>query len=70
MNKDNKLKLEILTRELRLGYYNDYLLEKGVISKREHSAMNLAIMKEAGSRRRKELGEMSFEERLSTTRHV
>lgn len=33
MKKDNTLKLEIMARELRLIYYNDYLLKNGVITK-------------------------------------
>lgn len=70
MNKDNKLKLEIMTRELRLLYYNNYLLNNGVITKREHEKMNLAIISKCGKRRRNELGELSLEERLSSPRHI
>ena len=70
MEKYNKLKLEIMTRELRLLYYNNYLLENGVITKREHDKMNLAIISKSGKRRRSELGEISYEERLSTARHI
>ena len=55
-----------MAEELRLQYYNDYLLEQGVITKRDHAAMNLAILKMSGGRRRGELGERSFEDRLST----
>lgn len=69
MNKDDRIKLEIMTRELRLNYYNNYLLENGIITKREHNTMNLIIMKESSLRRKKELGEISFEERYSTARH-
>ena len=69
MKKDDKLKLEIMSRELRLIYYNDYLLKNGVISKREHEKMYLAIISKCGKRRRNELGEISFEERLSSARH-
>ena len=29
MKKDDKLEVEIMTRELRLLYYNDYLLKNG-----------------------------------------
>lgn len=70
MEKDNKLKLEIMTRELRLLYYNNYLLEKDVITKREYNNMNLAIISKCGKRRCSELGEISYEERLSTARHI
>lgn len=69
MGKDNKLKREIMTRELRLLYYNNYLLENGIISKREHDRMNLAIILKCGKRRRTELNEISLEERLSSARH-
>ena len=69
MRKDNKLKREIMTRELRLLYYNNYLLENGIISKREHERMNLAIISKCGKRRRTELNEISLEERLSSARH-
>ena len=69
MRKDNKLKREIMTRELRLLYYNNYLLENGTISKREHDRMNLAIISRCGKRRRTELNEVSFEESLSSARH-
>ena len=70
MEKDNKLKLEIMTRELRLLYYNNYLLDNSVITKREHDKMNLAIISKYGKRRRNELGEISREERLSSVRHI
>ena len=70
MKKDNKLEVEIMTRELRLLYYNDYLFKNGVITKREHDRMNLAIIDKCGRRRRSELGEISLEERLSTSRHI
>ena len=70
MAKDNKLKLEIMTRELRLIYYNNYLLENNVITKREHDKMYLAIISKYGKRRRNELGEISREERLSSGRHI
>ena len=69
MGKDNKLKCEIMTRELRLLYYNNYLFENGIISKREHERMNLAIISKCGKRRRTELNEISLEERLSSARH-
>ena len=70
MKKDNKLKLEIMTRELRLLYYNDYLFKNDVITKREHDKMNLAIISKYGKRRRNELGEISLEDRLSSARHI
>ncbi len=70
MEKDNKLKLEIMTRELRMLYYNNYLLENNVITKREHDKMYLAIISKCGKRRRNELGEISREERLSSARHI
>ena len=44
MKKDNSLMLEIMARELRLIYYNDYLLKNGVITKREHDKMYLAVI--------------------------
>lgn len=69
MGKDNKLKHEIMTRELRLLYYNNYLFENGIISKREHERMNLAIISKCGKRRRTELNEVSLEEMLSSARH-
>ena len=69
MRKDNKLKHEIMPRELRLLYYNNYLLDNGIISKREHDRMNLAIISKCGKRRRTELNEISLEERLSSARH-
>jgi hypothetical protein len=65
MKKDDKLRLEIMTRELRLLYYNDYLLSNGVITKREHNKMYLAIIGECGKRRKSELAQTSLEERLS-----
>lgn len=68
VQRNNSLKLEIMTRELRLLYYNDYLLKSGVITKREHDKMNLAIISKYGKRRRDELGEISLEERLSSVR--
>ena len=69
MKKDNKLNLEIVTRELRLLYYNDYLFKNGVITKREHDKMNLAIISKYGKRRRNEHGENSLEDRHSFARH-
>lgn len=68
MEKDKNLKLDIMTRELRLLYYNNYLFNSGVITKREYDKMNLAIISKCGKRRRDELGELSLEERLSSDR--
>ena len=70
MGIDNKLSLEIRKRELRMLYYNNYLLENNVITKREHDKMYLAIISKCGKRRRNELGEISREERLSSARHI
>ncbi len=69
MKKDNKQKTDIMTREIRLLYYNNYLLKNGVITKREFEKMNLAIISKCGKRRRDELGNISFEECLSSVRH-
>ena len=68
MNKNDKLKFEILTRELRLLYYNNYLLERDVITKHEHNRINLAIISKYGKRNCDELGESSSVN-LSTIRH-
>lgn len=65
VKKDNQVRIDIMSREIRLLYYNNYLYEKGIITKREYEKMNLAIIEKCGNRRRKELGERSFEERLS-----
>ena len=70
MKRDNNLKLEIMTRELRLLYYNNYLLKNGTITKREHDRMNLVIISKCGRRRHDELGEISLEDRLSSIRHI
>ena len=59
MKKMDMLKLEIMTRELRLLYYNNYLLEKGIISKHEHNRINLAIISKYGKRWRNELSKIS-----------
>ena len=69
MKEDNKQKTEIMTRELRLLYYNKYLLDNGVITKREFEKMNLAIISKCGKRRRNEFDEISPKERLSSVRH-
>lgn len=70
MEKNNNLKFEITTRELRLLYYNNYLLQREVITKREHDKMNLAIISKYGKRRQNELHEISLEDRLSSCRHI
>lgn len=57
MEKDNNLKLEIMTRELRLLYYNNYLLKNNIITKREHDKMNLVIISKCGKRMHDELEE-------------
>lgn len=48
MTKEYKPALEIMTKELRMLYYNNYLLKHGVITSREHSKMNLAILAKCG----------------------
>ena len=53
--KDNNIKLEIITRELRMLYYNDYLLKHGVITKREHDKMTIAIISKHGAKKRNNL---------------
>ena len=70
MKKDNKLELEIMTRELRFLYYNNFLYKKGVITKREHDKMNLEIISKCGKKRRNELGKISLEERFSSARYI
>lgn len=50
MENDNKSKIEKMAKELRLLYYNNYLFDKGIISKREHERMNLAIITKFGKR--------------------
>ncbi len=70
MKEDNQIRIDIMAREIRLHYYNNYLYEKGVIKKREYEKMNLTIIEKCGKRRHKELGEMSFEERLPRMWHI
>lgn len=60
--KDNKRRLELMAREIRLIYYNNYLFEHGVISKRELERMNLAIISACGKNRKSELNEISLED--------
>ena len=70
MNKNNNIKLEIMTREIRLLYYNNFLSNNGIITKREYDKMNLAIISKCGKRRRSELDEILLEDRLSFARHI
>ena len=65
MKNDNQTSLDIVTTELRMIYYNNYLLEKGVITKREHEEMYIDIISESRKRRGDELGEIPLEEHLS-----
>ena len=39
------------TKKIRLIYYNDYLLKNGIITKREHDKMYLAILSKYGEGR-------------------
>ena len=70
MKKDSKLKLEIMTREHRLIYYNNNLLKNGVKTKCEHDKMNLAIISKYGKRRHDELHEISLEELFFRTAQI
>ena len=38
------------TKKIRLIYYNDYLLKNGIITKREHDKMYLAILSKYGEK--------------------
>lgn len=49
--KNEKL-VKAVSAELRLNYYNDYLLKKGVITKREHREMYMRILKYAAKRKK------------------
>ncbi len=69
MNRDNKSALEIMTRELRLLYYNNYLLKNDVITSREHDKLNLAIISKYGKRMRNETG-FRTEEHPNAARHI
>lgn len=44
----NKQKREIMSKEIRLLYYNDYLYENSIITKLEHDRMNLVILSKCG----------------------
>ena len=66
--KDNKPKLEIMGREIRLLYYNDYLFESGVITKREHDRMNLDIISLCGKSMRNQCKE-SLPSECPSARH-
>lgn len=70
MKKDNQVRIDVMSREIRLLYYNNYLYEKGVITKREYEKMNLAIIEKCGHRKREKLGEISTEEQLSRMRNT
>ncbi len=67
--KNNKRRLELTAKEIRLLYYNNYLFERGVISKREHERMNLAIISACGKNRKSELGENLLEEQFFQARN-
>lgn len=69
MKKDNKSALEIMTRELRLLYYNNYLLKNDVITSREHDKLNLAIISKYGKRMRNETV-VRTEEHPNAARHI
>lgn len=70
MKKDNKSAIEIMTRELRLLYYNNYLLKNDVITSREHNKLNLAIISKYGKRMRSKTGVFQTEERHNAARHI
>lgn len=70
MNRDNKSALEIMTRELRLLYYNNYLFKNDVITSREHNKLNLAIISKYGKRMRNESGVFHTEEHHNNARHI
>ena len=67
--QDNKLKLEVMSREIRLLYYNDYLFEQGVITKREHDKMNLDIISLCGKSMRNQ-GKDNSHKDYSSARYV
>ena len=49
---NNELKCKLMSEEIRLIYYNDYLYEKGIITKSEHTKMNLAIISKCGKKKK------------------
>ena len=49
VKKDNQVRIDIMAREIRMLYYNNYLYEKGIITKREYEKMNLAIIEKCGN---------------------
>lgn len=53
---DKRNRLEIMTREIRLLYYNNSLYEKGVIGKREYEQINLAVIEKYGKKKSDESG--------------
>lgn len=69
MNRDNKSALEIMTRELRLLYYNNYLLKNNVITSREHGKLNLAIISKYGKGMRNKTV-IRTEEHPNVARHI
>lgn len=69
MNRDNKSALEIMTRELRLLYYNNYLFKNDVITSREHDKLNLAIISKYGKGMRNETV-VRTEEYPNDARHI
>lgn len=69
MGKFDQRQRDIVAEEIRLIYYNNYLLENGVITEREHNKMYSAILSHVGNRKKKELGFISFEDHLSS-RHI
>lgn len=44
MTKTENIEVRNVTRQLRLLYYNDYLLKCGAITQREHRKMHEKIM--------------------------
>lgn len=61
MKNNNQTQLDIVTTELRMICYNNYLLEKGVITKRKHEEMYLDIVSDSRRYFRENFGENSFE---------
>ncbi len=69
MEKDDRIQRNIMSEEIRLIYYNNYLLENGIITEREQKNMYSAILSYIGNRKKKDLGFLSTEDRLSS-RHI
>lgn len=53
MGDENRLKRRTLSEQLRLVYYNRYLLDNGMITKREHAQMYTHILAKHGDLRNK-----------------